>query len=158
MGLSQLRSRLAEHERSARLWEERAAGLAGEVSALSGQLAHKREQLAKAEAVNGGCATVVSRVSQVEDDLRQLGANLGRAIGEDVSAGVGGIASGDAALADAAKSSCEELVRSLRQEVAALGGSLSCAQDSLAAAQASAAAARSSASSVRTSIRNYSED
>lgn len=158
MGLSQLRSQLAEHERSARLWEGRAADLAEEVSALSGQLGHKREQLAKAEAVNAGCAAVVSHVSQVEDDLRQLGVNLGQAIGEDVSAGVGGIASGDAALADAAKSSCEALVKSLRQEIAALGGSLSCAQDSLAVARSSAAAARSSASSVRASIRNYSED
>lgn len=157
MGLEQLRSALAEHEGAERFWEDQAAGLGATVSTLAGQLDYKRGQLALAQAADTECGNVVDAVSQVEDDLRQLGANLASAIGEDVSSEVEAIASGDADTASAAKSACEALVASLQQEIATLEGSLATAQGSLSAATANAASARARACAVRLRIRNYSE-
>lgn len=144
--VGRLQNSASSYERAASGYDSDAKAAQDSINGINGQLAHKRDQLNKANNVKAQYGTLTNAKSNYTTALTNLANDLEKAM-EDHGA-TSNIKQLDKGYDDKIKSSqdaCNRLIEKLEGEIKALESQLATAQSNLQSAQTNAANARSSA-------------
>lgn len=144
--ISSLSRSAASYSSSASYWSGRASNAQGTINSLTPQLQHKREQLAKAHAVNGRLPELTDKSNVVGTSLATLAAQVSNMMGDDgATSRITELDDGFSASISRASNACARLIEALRQEVSSLESQIASATSARDTANANASSAASSA-------------